>query len=123
MAAHRVSVFMSGREIPEGMCVDHICRVRTCVNPDHLRVVTHRQNTIDFGTGPAAINARKTHCVHGHPLFGENVKWRKQGKYRECYVCARAHLARWRRKQGMKPHSESRAAIARVLDVKELEGK
>lgn len=42
--AHRVSVVLSGRDIPDGQCVDHLCRNRACVNPAHLEVVSTGEN-------------------------------------------------------------------------------
>src|SRR3954464_9159650 len=51
-------------EIPEGLVLDHLCRVRACVNPYHLEPVTHRVNILR-GEGPAAVNARKIRCVRG----------------------------------------------------------
>lgn len=42
--AHRVAYTLSGREIPAGLQIDHICRVTSCVRPDHLQVVTPQQN-------------------------------------------------------------------------------
>jgi hypothetical protein len=44
VGAHVFSVERSGREIPVGMEVDHLCRVPLCVNPDHLEVVSHLEN-------------------------------------------------------------------------------
>lgn len=85
LLAHRFIIDAQPHEV-----VDHICRVRICVNPDHLRQVTHRLNIL-AGIGPAAINARKTHCCRGHELPTEN---RKNG----CKTC-RAHrydAAYWR---------------------------
>lgn len=43
-AGHRVSWELAGRTIPPGMQLDHVCQVRSCVNPAHLRAVTPRQN-------------------------------------------------------------------------------
>lgn len=42
--AHRVAWELMVGPIPDGMKIDHRCRVVACVNPDHLRVVTHKQN-------------------------------------------------------------------------------
>jgi hypothetical protein len=85
--AHRASVVLSGRDIPDGFHVDHLCRVRNCVNPSHLDVVLPKDNTLR-GFGPTAINARKSHCHRGHELTGYNVIM-KRGK-RHCRVCQRA---------------------------------
>lgn len=73
--------------------LDHLCRVRACVNPDHLEVVTHREN-IKRGTGPFAEKANATHCIHGHPLSGDNLYVRPQGQ-RKCRTCARQSVARF----------------------------
>lgn len=83
--AHRVSVQLSGREIPAGMEPDHLCRNRACVNPAHLEVVTHRANTLR-GVSPAAINATKTHCLRGH-LFDEANTYRDRDGHRGCRRC------------------------------------
>lgn len=52
--AHRVSWELFRGPVPEGMTIDHICRVRNCVRPDHLRVATHRENVM---AGVVARNA------------------------------------------------------------------
>jgi HNH endonuclease len=101
-SVHRVSYELFKGEIPAGMVIDHICKNRICVNPDHLRVVTHKQNTLENSNASAAINAKKTHCVNGHPLEGDNliVKKGKNGnETRACRTCAR-HWWRenWRKK-------------------------
>ena len=67
MEAHRASYIMFRGPIPEGLEIDHLCRVRKCVNPEHLEIVTHienmqRGNRFDIGK----LNRVKTHCPQGH---------------------------------------------------------
>jgi hypothetical protein len=82
--AHRFSYEVHVGSIPTGMHLDHICRVRMCVNPDHLRVVTNRENAL-AGESFSAINARKTHCSRGHEFTPENTRVRRG--WRECRQC------------------------------------
>ncbi len=84
--AHRFSVELDGREIPDGEQVDHLCRNRRCVNPAHLEVVSPQTNTLR-GTSPAAGHAVKTHCPAGHAYEGENL-W-TNGRHRLCRTCYR----------------------------------
>lgn len=71
--AHVVSLELAGIEIPPGMVVDHICRTRHCVRPDHMRVVTRSWNAMHNNVSPSALNRAKTHCKYGHPLSGDNL--------------------------------------------------
>ena len=77
--------------VAHDMTLDHLCRNRLCANPDHLEVVTMRTNVLR-GYGPSAANARKTHCLRGHPLFGENLRINSQ-KRRVCRTCEQARRA------------------------------
>lgn len=89
--AHRVSFVLRGITIPQNHDVDHKCRNRKCVNPEHLRIVTHRVNSIENSIGPTAINAAKTHCHRGHELVAGNVKIYHGKNYtsRSCRKCLR----------------------------------
>lgn len=69
-------------------CLDHLCRVRACVNPVHLEEVTKSENT-KRGFGIAILNKMKTHCVNGHVLSEEKTyKTTRKGKtWRRCVSC------------------------------------
>jgi hypothetical protein len=87
--AHRFVYETLVGPIGNGLTIDHLCRVRGCVNPAHLRVVPIRQNIFAPGsTCPAAINAAKTHCPQGHAYDAGNT-YAYKGR-RICLSCNRA---------------------------------
>ena len=90
---HRLALYMHGLSIPEGHEVDHLCRNRRCCNPDHLEVVTKREN-IMRSTNFSALKARQTHCIHGHELSGRNLVVRRNGT-RSCRQCKLNATQRW----------------------------
>ena len=91
--AHRYAFERWVGPILDGLQLDHLCRVRCCVNPDHLEPVTSRENSLRGG-GFAAVNAAKTHCVHGHEFTPENIYVPKSGG-RECRACRATSRARY----------------------------
>lgn len=94
--AHRFSYSFQYGGIPKGMTLDHQCRNRSCVNPYHLKPMTQKQNNL-LGIGPTAINSKKTHCIHGHSLSGDNLKtYIAEGTvHRRCYICHKNNVKRY----------------------------
>lgn len=84
-SVHVVSYKLAGGAIPEGMELDHLCRNRKCVNPDHLEPVAHRDNVLR-GINACATNAKVTHCPRGHPYDLFNTYLRPDGG-RDCPIC------------------------------------
>ena len=100
--AHRLVYELERGDIPPGMVLDHLCRVRCCVNPDHLEVVTIAENT-RRGMGAELARAHqlaKTHCKRGHPLSGENLYIAPSSGQRACRAC---RLARKRARSAQIP--------------------
>jgi hypothetical protein len=83
--AHRVSYEAYRGPIPAGLTLDHLCRVRCCVNPCHLEPVTPAVNTLRGNTIPAR-NKQKTHCIKGHPFNEKNTRVDSRGR-RCCRAC------------------------------------
>jgi hypothetical protein len=93
--AHRVVYEALVGPIPEGMTLDHLCRNRACVNPDHLEPTSLKENLLR-GEGTGAKNKRKNECVNGHPFNETNTYI--YGNRRQCRVCHKER-ARARRHQ------------------------
>jgi hypothetical protein len=91
-ATHRLAYEFAKGPIPDGLTIDHLCRVRACCNPDHLEAVTTRVNVLR-GTGITAVNARKTHCRNGHEFDDKNTYIWTDG-HRRCLACT----VEWNRK-------------------------
>jgi hypothetical protein len=83
--AHRAGYQLIVGPIPEGLTLDHLCRNRRCVNPQHLEPVPFAVN-VARGESPTAVNARKTHCPQGHPYDEINTMPRRRGG-RNCRAC------------------------------------
>lgn len=94
--AHRATWFVAYGPIPEGMQVDHLCRNRLCINPDHLELVTGAEN---YGRSP---RVQVTHCPAGHPYAGDNLRLyvdRYGRTHRQCVICRREAGRRYEAKR------------------------
>lgn len=89
--AHRLAYEHFVGPIPEGLVMDHLCRVPACVNPSHLEPVTVRENNLR-GYSFAGNQARQTHCIHGHEFTEENTL--VGSGQRSCRECSRIKARR-----------------------------
>jgi hypothetical protein len=97
--AHRASYEMHRGPIPAGMQIDHLCRVKCCVNPDHLEAVTDAENRQRAKSWNP--NRLKRECPEGHPYSGDNLHIRPNGN-RRCKHCSRVSaLSRYHRNRGV----------------------
>lgn len=89
VSAHRESYIMLVGNIEDNLTIDHLCRNKACVNPEHMELVSMKENILR-SNNPAAINARKTHCIRGHELKGRHLYIDKGGG-RNCRTCNNMH--------------------------------
>lgn len=83
VTAHRAAwVYAHGEQIPVGMTVDHMCKTKQCMNPNHMRLLTNFENARRTGGRDWPLGQ----CAHGHSndlLFWDGFRWR-------CEPCAQA---------------------------------
>lgn len=101
--AHRYSwELFHGRPIPDGLQIDHLCRVIACVNPLHLEAVTQQVNVLR-STSFAADEARRTHCPRGHAYDWVNtyiVRSPGRRPKRQCRPCKAINQRAYKARQG-----------------------
>lgn len=91
---HRLAIeLFTDRIIKDGKVIDHLCRNTKCINPKHLEPVSNKENILR-GIAPPAINAKKTHCIYGHPFSGDNLKLKSNGN-RICKECQKIKCLQW----------------------------
>lgn len=112
--AHRIAYELERGPIPDGLQLDHLCRVRHCVRPAHLEPVSRRTNILR-GFGMAAVHARQTHCQKGHLYDADNTHIRRNGG-RECRICRAAYqkalYESWRKENFLAARNEKAAVCA-----------
>lgn len=111
--AHRWSYEQKYGPIPDDLVLDHLCRVRCCVNPDHLEAVTSRVNCLR-GISRSALNAKKTICQRGHALSGANLKIETSGS-RSCRKCNRDKNIRYKLRNRIRRIEREMNGIAMAL--------
>lgn len=99
--AHKWAYENLRRPVPPDRQLDHLCRVRCCVNPDHLEAVTSKENTLR-GEGVSADNSRKRHCPKGHEYVSRTDKGQP---YRRCLICHRVDNKKWKEKKKCLEHN------------------
>ena len=95
--AHRLAYEMLVGAIPTGLFIDHLCRNRSCVNPEHLEPVSNKENVLRGDTYSSGHNRTKTHCPKGHEYSEANTRFYNSG-YRKCRACHRLWEAERRKK-------------------------
>lgn len=94
---HRVAYEAWVGAIPDGLTIDHLCRIRNCFNFAHLEPVSQKTNTLR-GQTITARNLAKTHCPQGHEYATENT-YRTTGGGRRCRQCQREHHTKWKQRK------------------------
>ena len=92
--AHRVAYELVNGPIPPQLTINHICKNRRCVRPDHLDLMTEAENK--------GWEREKAHCPQGHPYSEENIYyWRGWRKCRTCVL----ERAKKKQKENYKPRT------------------
>lgn len=96
--AHRWAYEFHKGPIPKGLEIDHLCRNKFCVNPEHLEAVTAKENV--RRAEKHRIRKKLTHCRKGHELTPDNISM--SGKWRTCKLCRMETFNRYYRKLEMR---------------------
>jgi hypothetical protein len=102
------------------MEIDHLCKQELCVNPEHLEVVTRRENNIRSNSA-SSKKFHRTHCAHGHLFDDANTHWTRTG-HRKCRECIKRHQAdeqgRKKFRRRIENHAQTLEALLRAADAR-----
>lgn len=84
LAAHRAAYAYAYGSIPQGLHIDHLCRNRACINPEHMEAVEPSENT-RRGQSPSSVASREGRCKKGHPYVPGSFYQSKHSK--SCRIC------------------------------------
>jgi len=99
MGAHRYAYRRFVGPLARILVVDHLCNNKLCVNPEHLKQTTQRENVLR-SSGITAANAKKTHCPSGHEYTQANTIFRLDKYGRRCRICTNLQYSRRIEKSG-----------------------
>lgn len=94
--AHRLSYVLAGGTLDPKLCLDHTCRNRACMNPNHLEQVSLKEN-LNRGEGICAKRKRSEKCKNGHSYkLSQQSNYMKKNEWRSCKICRNKWENQWR---------------------------
>ena len=113
--AHRASYSVFREQPGANLVIDHICRNRSCVNPEHLRLVTTKVNVTENSLSIQAHNSAKTHCKNGHEFTEKNTIIANDNS-RQCRTCVNAR----QRKISSTPEAKEKKRIWKLKNKEKI---
>ena len=98
---HRLVYELYIGELDLNLTIDHLCRNKICIRPEHLEQVSAKVNGLR-GNTYQGINSRKIHCTQGHPYDKKNTYYRSDDGSRVCKICAKV----WQRNRREKLYAK-----------------